>query len=212
MPTQILDRASDLLGRVKKLKWLPIRHWFDLRRLMQLSVRVRDPIDGERYIASLAALYTPTNEPEICSAKSLARLRGCARTFGRLMCFLISAPTSALSLYLPPSTSALGSCGYTLIDTHFAGKWIHLKERGRSLDELAFNALFEPEAWLRWACALGSRAAPCLMNVESSGASPVLAAAISSPCKTNSLTAAYRRHMPRYQGLSRLHLAHSRSA
>jgi len=31
-----------------------------------------------------------------------------------------------------------------LIDTHFAGKWIRLKERGRSLDELAFNALFEP--------------------------------------------------------------------
>jgi FkbM family methyltransferase len=38
----------------------------------------------------------------------------------------------------------MGSCGYTLIDTHFAGKWIRLKERGRSLDELAFNALFEP--------------------------------------------------------------------
>jgi FkbM family methyltransferase len=40
--------------------------------------------------------------------------------------------------------SFMGSCGYSLVATHFAGKWKRRREQGWPLDELAFNALFEP--------------------------------------------------------------------
>jgi FkbM family methyltransferase len=41
--------ARKLLEQVKKLRWLPARHWFDLRQVMRLSATIRDPADGERY-------------------------------------------------------------------------------------------------------------------------------------------------------------------
>jgi FkbM family methyltransferase len=40
---------EEVLIKVGKLRWLPIRHWFDLRQAMGLRVRVRDPEDGIRY-------------------------------------------------------------------------------------------------------------------------------------------------------------------
>ena len=40
---------SEALRKVAKLRWLPIRHWFDLRQGMRLKVRVKDPEDGYRY-------------------------------------------------------------------------------------------------------------------------------------------------------------------
>ena len=39
----------DLLHKIPKLRWLPVRHWYDLRRLMRLNARVRDPRDGLVY-------------------------------------------------------------------------------------------------------------------------------------------------------------------
>lgn len=37
------------LHKISKLRWLPTRHWYDLRRLMRLSARVRDPVDSISY-------------------------------------------------------------------------------------------------------------------------------------------------------------------
>jgi FkbM family methyltransferase len=39
----------DILPRLWGLRWLPIRHWYDLRHIMRLRVTVRDPVDGKRY-------------------------------------------------------------------------------------------------------------------------------------------------------------------
>jgi FkbM family methyltransferase len=39
----------ELLHKIPKLKWLPIRHWYDLRQAMGLRVSLRDPEDGIRY-------------------------------------------------------------------------------------------------------------------------------------------------------------------
>lgn len=39
----------DALRRLAKLRWLPARHWYDLRDLMRLPARVRDPADGTLY-------------------------------------------------------------------------------------------------------------------------------------------------------------------
>lgn len=39
----------DVLQKIAKLRWLPVRHWYDLRGLMQLSARVRDTADGISY-------------------------------------------------------------------------------------------------------------------------------------------------------------------
>ncbi|MFN3889872.1 MAG: FkbM family methyltransferase [Beijerinckiaceae bacterium] len=39
----------ELLHKIPKLRWLPVRHWYDLRGLMRLSARVRDPEDGVSY-------------------------------------------------------------------------------------------------------------------------------------------------------------------
>lgn len=33
----------------KKIRFLPIRHWFDLRHVMRLRDTVKDPKDGQRY-------------------------------------------------------------------------------------------------------------------------------------------------------------------
>ena len=41
-------------------------------------------------------------------------------------------------------TALMSECGYALIDTHINGKSKDLLDRGKSLDEIAFNALFEP--------------------------------------------------------------------
>jgi FkbM family methyltransferase len=53
-----LDSAIDLLERVRKLKWLPVRHWFDLRQVMRLSVTIRDPSDGECYRFVCSSLHS----------------------------------------------------------------------------------------------------------------------------------------------------------
>jgi FkbM family methyltransferase len=39
----------ELLHKIRKLRWLPVRHWYDLRGAMGLSARVRDPQDGLSY-------------------------------------------------------------------------------------------------------------------------------------------------------------------
>lgn len=39
----------ELLHKLPKLRWLPVRHWYDLRNLMRLHARVRDPSDGQVY-------------------------------------------------------------------------------------------------------------------------------------------------------------------
>lgn len=39
----------ELLHKIPKLRWLPVRHWYDLRNAMRLSARVRDPVDGLVY-------------------------------------------------------------------------------------------------------------------------------------------------------------------
>jgi FkbM family methyltransferase len=44
-----LGHPTEIFERISKLKWLPIRHWFDLREAMGLRVTVRDPEDGQRY-------------------------------------------------------------------------------------------------------------------------------------------------------------------
>ncbi|MDX5360585.1 MAG: FkbM family methyltransferase [Alphaproteobacteria bacterium] len=38
------------------------------------------------------------------------------------------------------------SVGYRLVDTHVVGKWKEKQDKGASLDELAFNAIYEPAA------------------------------------------------------------------
>ncbi|GIX14444.1 MAG: hypothetical protein KatS3mg118_2403 [Paracoccaceae bacterium] len=40
---------NPVLARIAKLRWLPARHWYDLRQLMRLPARVRDPADGRLY-------------------------------------------------------------------------------------------------------------------------------------------------------------------
>lgn len=37
------------LEKLAKLRWLPARHWYDLRAVMRLPARVRDPQDGAVY-------------------------------------------------------------------------------------------------------------------------------------------------------------------
>ena len=51
MQSTFISRASefDLPGKVAKLRWLPVRHWFDLRQAMRLKVTIRDREDGHRY-------------------------------------------------------------------------------------------------------------------------------------------------------------------
>ena len=39
----------EFLQKLRKLRWLPARHWYDLRNLMRLSPGVRDPKDGLSY-------------------------------------------------------------------------------------------------------------------------------------------------------------------
>ena len=39
----------ELLHKIPKLRWLPVRHWYDLRQAMGFSARVRDPVDGKLY-------------------------------------------------------------------------------------------------------------------------------------------------------------------
>jgi FkbM family methyltransferase len=39
----------ELLHKIPKLRWLPVRHWYDLRGFMGLTARVTDPADGVRY-------------------------------------------------------------------------------------------------------------------------------------------------------------------
>jgi FkbM family methyltransferase len=36
------------------------------------------------------------------------------------------------------------ACGYTLVDEHLIGKWKRMFERGQPLEQLTFNAVFEP--------------------------------------------------------------------
>ncbi len=39
----------ELLYKIPKLRWLPVRHWYDLRGAMGFGARVRDPVDGKIY-------------------------------------------------------------------------------------------------------------------------------------------------------------------
>lgn len=39
----------NLTQKVANLRWLPVRHWFDLRDAMRLRVTVQDKTDGHRY-------------------------------------------------------------------------------------------------------------------------------------------------------------------
>ena len=54
----IVPESLELLEKVKKLKWLPFRHWFDLRHVMRLSATVRDPADGECYRFVCSSLHS----------------------------------------------------------------------------------------------------------------------------------------------------------
>jgi len=47
----------EFFHKLPKLKWLPIRHWFDLRDAMRLRVKVRDPFDGQSYKFIADSLY-----------------------------------------------------------------------------------------------------------------------------------------------------------
>ena len=38
----------------------------------------------------------------------------------------------------------MANCGYTLVDIHLLGKWKDKFDQGTPLEELAFNAIFEP--------------------------------------------------------------------
>jgi FkbM family methyltransferase len=51
MRNSFLSRTPtiEILHRIAKLRWLPVRHWFDLRQAMRLRVTIRDPDDGQRY-------------------------------------------------------------------------------------------------------------------------------------------------------------------
>jgi FkbM family methyltransferase len=44
-----LESLGDLRYKIPKLRWLPVRHWYDLRNAMSFTARVRDPIDGIKY-------------------------------------------------------------------------------------------------------------------------------------------------------------------
>ena len=50
--------AVDILRKTAKLRWLPIRHWFDLQKLMNLKVRTLDPEDGQRYVFMADSLFS----------------------------------------------------------------------------------------------------------------------------------------------------------
>ena len=56
-----------LLKKIVKLKWLPVRHWFDLRQAMGLHVSVRDPADGERYRFVADSLHSYQRAKEFLS-------------------------------------------------------------------------------------------------------------------------------------------------
>lgn len=45
-----------------------------------------------------------------------------------------------------PQVEFLTSCGYRLSEKHPVGKWKRMLDAGASLDEIAFNALFVPQA------------------------------------------------------------------
>ena len=44
-----MDSIGDLRYKIPKLRWLPMRHWYDLRDAMRFSVKVTDPADGLKY-------------------------------------------------------------------------------------------------------------------------------------------------------------------
>jgi FkbM family methyltransferase len=44
-----MESLGDLRYKIPKLRWLPVRHWYDLRNAMSFTARVRDPVDGIRY-------------------------------------------------------------------------------------------------------------------------------------------------------------------
>jgi len=46
--TMSLNRLA-IFERITKVRWVPLRHWFDLRQAMGLRVAVCDPEDGQRY-------------------------------------------------------------------------------------------------------------------------------------------------------------------
>ena len=48
-PDAAPQRRWNLTQRISNLRWLPVRHWFDLRDAMRLRVTVRDKADGHRY-------------------------------------------------------------------------------------------------------------------------------------------------------------------
>lgn len=39
----------ELLHKIPKLRWLPVRHWYDLRNAIRLNANVTDPVDGVAY-------------------------------------------------------------------------------------------------------------------------------------------------------------------
>jgi FkbM family methyltransferase len=41
--------TAQVFEKIAKLRWIPLRHWFDLREAMGLAVTVRDSEDGQRY-------------------------------------------------------------------------------------------------------------------------------------------------------------------
>ena len=49
MTRRTKSRDLNLPHRIANLRWLPIRHWFDLRQAMRLRVTVRDKEDGHSY-------------------------------------------------------------------------------------------------------------------------------------------------------------------
>ena len=53
-----IGHSTEIFERISKLKWLPIRHWFDLREAMGLRVTVRDPEDGQHYRFTSDSLHS----------------------------------------------------------------------------------------------------------------------------------------------------------
>jgi FkbM family methyltransferase len=49
VPAPIGHLTAQVFERIAKLRWIPLRHWFDLRQAMGLTVKVWDPEDGQRY-------------------------------------------------------------------------------------------------------------------------------------------------------------------
>lgn len=49
VPAPIGHLTTQIFEKIAKLRWLPIRHWFDLREAMGLTVTICDPLDGQRY-------------------------------------------------------------------------------------------------------------------------------------------------------------------